>query len=437
MKKNIEKIFNNKFAENTIWLIGQNIYSMLLSLIIGAISARYLGPSNYGLLGYSASIISFFSSVGTLGFDSIMINEIISKPEKKGVTLGTCFGLRFICSGLGYLGTLGMTVILNPDNKLLWLVVALQGISLLIQMYEVFSDWFNAMLLSKYTVIAYICGITGSNLLKVFLLIIKANVIWFAFASSMQVIITAVFVIYFFVKKKDFKISFSLKHGRYLLSNSYHYIIVNLAIILYTQMDKIMIGDFMSEYDVGIYTAAVTIANLWEFIPMAIIKSARPKILEKRNVDYKLYIKRLEILFGIITIMSILVSLGMCIFGKVIIWILYGKDFLESYLSLSILIWATMFAMLGCVRGIWLVAEGYNQYGKYYTILGTVSNLIFNFFAIQKMGIIGAAWGTLLSQVGVCFIFPLFWKKTRVFVKIYIDSLRNLRKNMKDLLCEL
>ena len=96
-----------------------------------------------------------------------------------------------------------------------------------------------------------------------------------------------------------------------------------------------------------------------------------------------------------------------------------------------------MFAMLGCVRGIWLVAEGYNQYGKYYTILGTVSNLIFNFFAIQKMGIIGAAWGTLLSQVGVCFIFPLFWKKTRVFVKIYIDSLRNLRKNMKDLLCEL
>ena len=49
-----------KFISNSGWMMGQQIYSMIISLVVGSLSARYLGPSNYGLINYGASIISFF-----------------------------------------------------------------------------------------------------------------------------------------------------------------------------------------------------------------------------------------------------------------------------------------------------------------------------------------------------------------------------------------
>ena len=54
MKQNEGSKKNEKlsFISNTSWMMAQQIYSMILSLVVGSLSARYLGPSNYGLLSY-------------------------------------------------------------------------------------------------------------------------------------------------------------------------------------------------------------------------------------------------------------------------------------------------------------------------------------------------------------------------------------------------
>ena len=59
MKQNEGSKKNEKlsFISNTSWMMAQQIYSMILSLVVGSLSARYLGPSNYGLLSYGSSLI--------------------------------------------------------------------------------------------------------------------------------------------------------------------------------------------------------------------------------------------------------------------------------------------------------------------------------------------------------------------------------------------
>lgn len=427
------KIIENRFVKNTGWLIAQNIYTMLLSLIIGAVSARYLGPSNFGLLGYASSLISLFSVICTLGFDSILINELVTSPSQVGEILGTCFLMRLIASIIGYIGLIGMVIGMN-NSQLLWAIVALQGLSMIAQTYEVFAEWFNSKLMSKYVVFAYVAGLTLTSIFKVVLLIMKASVILFALASALQIIICAVVIIFIFMKQKDFKISFSFACGKKVLSKSHHYIIMSLAIVLYTQMDKVMIGKMLNEYEVGIYTAAVNISSMWEFVPIALINSARPLILGLRHNNYKQYIQKLETLFGAITLLSIIASIMICLFNKLIILILYGNAYLDAGSSLNILIWSTMFAMLGTVRGIWIIAENLNQYGKYYIVLGAIFNLVFNYIAIGIWGIVGAALGTLLTQFCVCFVFPAIWKDTRKFGLIYMNSILHIWKNMRGLL---
>ena len=63
MEKNKESSVLKKFVGNTGWMMFRNIYSMLVSLIVGSLSARFLGPSNYGLLTYGNAIIAFFTTV--------------------------------------------------------------------------------------------------------------------------------------------------------------------------------------------------------------------------------------------------------------------------------------------------------------------------------------------------------------------------------------
>ena len=126
--------------------------------------------------------------------------------------------------------------------------------------------------------------------------------------------------------------------------------------------------------------------------------------------------------------MGLMVGIGIQIFGKYVMLILYGREYMEAVLLLQILIWSTSFAMIGIARGIWGIAEDKNRYAKYYSIIGCTFNLVFNYFAIQVWGMMGAAIGTLLSQIIVSLGAPLFWKETRPFVRLYFDSWKYLKQ---------
>lgn len=83
MKRIWNLLRNNRFVENTNWLIFQNIYSMMLSLVVGALSARYPGSIELWtdwIWNVSGEFIYIHKPAWT---DSILMNEMVCHPEKK------------------------------------------------------------------------------------------------------------------------------------------------------------------------------------------------------------------------------------------------------------------------------------------------------------------------------------------------------------------
>lgn len=433
IKQILYKAIKNKFIGNTGWLLLQNIYSMILSLVIGALSVRYLGPSNYGLIGYGASLVSLVTSVSQLGLSGILMNELLTKPEEKGKTIGTALFMRLMASVIGLVCVLVFVSVIEPGNHVLLVVTALQAFAILCNTYELLNEWFLSELESKVYVIAASVGATVVGGWKILLLFLGASVQWFAASTTIQALVCGGIVFCIFLKKKQFKLEVSLNRARELFGKSKHYIISSLAVTLYTQMDKVMLGKMMGETEVGLYTSAMTIAMLWEFIPQAIINSASAVILEKKTKSYENYIRLFQILMLAVSVMGICVGIGIQILGKYVILFLYGQEYAEAIPILKILIWSTSFAMLGTARGIWNVAEDKNKYVKYYTVIGCIFNLVFNYFGIQAWGMYGAAMGTLLSQLVVSLGAPMLWKETRPFVKLYVGSWKYVR-HLKDVL---
>lgn len=148
--------------------------------------------------------------------------------------------------------------------------------------------------------------------------------------------------------------------------------------------------------------------------------------MKSKEQDCQDYIRRFQQLLLGITLLSLLVSGGFMVCGRPVIFILYGKSYMEAAAPLSILIWSTGAAMIGTARSVWIVAEGYYKYSKYFTLMGALVNFLLNYFAIRAWGITGAAITTLISQIFVAFIAPLLFARTRAFAKIYLASFKQL-----------
>lgn len=422
MRKILNLLRYNRFIGNTNWLLFQNIYSMLLSLVVGALSARYLGPSNYGLIGYGASLVNLFSSVSQLGLDSVLMNEMIVHPENKGKLMGTALCMRLVSSCVSFCCVLILVAILEPGNFVLWIITALQAFAIICRAYELLNEWFLSELRSKYYVIANICGQTVVAVWKILLLALGASVLWFGASTTIQALVCGGIITFIFVKSKNFRLGFSPEIVKQLFGKGKHYVLAGIAVALYTQMDKVMLGKMAGTTEVGLYTAALTIAMLWEFVPQAAINSSRVLILEKKTRNEEEYQEKMHLLFFAISVMGIIVGILVQIFGKLAVSILYGEEYMPAVPVLKLLIWSTTFAMIGVARNIWSVAENKNKYSPNYTICGGIFNLVFNTLTIPVWGIYGAAWSTLGAQIIVALISPLLWKDTRPFVHLYLSS---------------
>lgn len=199
-----------------------------------------------------------------------------------------------------------------------------------------------------------------------------------------------------------------------------------------------MLGKIVSSESVGFYTAAMNIAIMWEFVPQALINTARPAIADLKTKNKSSYEEKYKLLLLAISIMGIIVSVGFMLFGKLIIYILYGKSYAPAIPALWILIWSTSFSMIGTARVIWLVAE--NKYEKYCVMVGAVINVILNALFIPHWGMIGASITTLISQFVVALITPYLFKEIRPFAKLYWDSFKcipQLLKVVKQTFCGL
>ena len=412
-----------KFIGNTSWMMVNRVYSMIISLIVGALSARYLGPSNYGLLNYGTSIISFFTTVSSLGLASTLVVELVQREKERGKILGTALVFRFFVSLFSFIMIYFIVLLLEPGNRQLIVVTMLQAIAVILNTHEVLLYWFQMRLEMQKVTIASMIALTVTAVWRIGLLIKKASVEFFALSNSITALVTCICVILFFYYSKDApKLSYNRKTGINLISSSYHFIISGLAVNLYTQLDRIMLGKTVSTEAVGYYSAAMTIANLWVFVPQAIIDSARPVLTEIKKANDENFLEKFKILLCGINMLGAMVGIAILIFGKVAIWILYGRSYDPAVPALMILVWATNFSMIGTARSIWIVTENKNKYVKYYIFIGAIVNVILNSLLIPIWGINGASIATLISQIVVGIIAPYFFKNTREFCKIYWSS---------------
>lgn len=414
---------NNIELKNFSWLVSGKIIQMILSLAIGLLTARYLGPSNYGLINYSTTYITFFSALCTLGISSVIVKNFTDNPDEVGLTIGTTLLLRIISSFISGFLIIMIVCVVDKGEEMTIIVTMIVCVGLLFQPFDAFNYWFQYKYKAKIIAIVSLVAYTTVALYRIILLIQERDVRWFAFATALDYFVVAILMVIFYKKNNGPKLKVSFAKGKELLSSSYHFILSSLMVAIYGYTDKFMLKQMLNETEVGYYSTATAICAMWVFVLQAVIDAVYPTIMNLYKKDKTAFERKNRQLYAIVFYIAIGVSLIITIFAPLGIRILYGTAYLPATQPLRIVTWYTAFSYLGVARNAWIVCKGKQKYLKYMYVLAAVINIGLNLVMIPIMGTAGAALASLITQVFTSIILPYCIKEMRPNAKMMIDAI--------------
>lgn len=406
-----------KILGNSMWRIGEKILTMIVTVIVTSIVARYLGPENYGMVNYVISLVSLFTAFSTFGMQEILIKDIVKKEDDVNVILGTGFYIRLI-GGIILIALSQITLyILNGNNLLYQILGIIMGTCILFKSFEVIEYYLQSqMQLRVSSSIRFITTIIVA-LSRILIVIWNCGVIGFTFTYLVDAMTAGIlFYIYYRSKITKEKWNFSKEYAKKIFKRCWYVAVAGLLGTIYMRIDQVMLGKMLIDTtENGLYSAAVKIAEMWYFVPTAINASFQPSITEyKKDKSNKEYISQVQKLYDIVAAIGIFFGFAIMIFGGLAVRILYGEQYEGATNVLKISVWAGLFATLGSARVIWLINENLQKYSIFYTVTGAIVNIALNFIMIPKLGAIGAAITTLVSQFVANIIVLLFFKDTRI-----------------------
>jgi polysaccharide transporter, PST family len=400
--KKIGRNFSPEFIKiiaNTFWLMADNILRMGVGLIVGVWVARYLGPSQFGLINYAISIAGMFSVIARAGLDEIIIRDLVRDTASKDEILGTGFAVKLASGSLAFVLSVCTILSIPSKDPSTPLLVSIIALSLVFQSLDTIDLWFQSQVRSKNTVYAKNVAYLTIAAVKILLITQKAPLMAFAIATFAEIALSSInLAIVYRLAGYSFKVwkaSFALAIK--FLHQSWPNILTGLSITVYMRIDQIMLGNMVGNDAVGNYAVGVRLAEIWYFIPGAIVSSIAPKIFQSKQESQELYNDRIQKALNLLVMIMYTISIGITCFSKPIITTLYGASYTSSSTILAIYVWSGVFVSLGLIRNTWVTTEGLFKFGSVTTFIGSAINVILNLILIPRYASVGAAMATVIS----------------------------------------
>ena len=403
-----------KYFFNTVWIFSEYALRMMINLLVGVWVARYLGPTSFGIFSYSLAIAAIFTSITKFGLDEVLIRNLLLEQNKILVYLGTAFWVRVIGS-VGLLLILIVGVINSSNDYLTKIYILIIASGAIFQSFEVIDFYFQSQAISKFTSISKFAQLLISSAIKIYLILNKADLIWFVLVVLFDQITLAMALIYVYHKQKMkiFFNKFNIEIAINLLKDGWPQIISGIAIITYIRIDQILVNYYLGSEETGIYSVAIRLSEVWYVIPVLLTQSLFPSLVNSKKNNQEIYNSRLMQLYTFLAVITTFIALTTALMGKWIVVHIYGNAYEGASNVLILHIWGGIFVALGVVGSKVLINENKQYLLIYRAISGAFINIALSIYLIPKYGIIGAAYATLISIIFSSYILDYFGKKTR------------------------
>ncbi len=403
-----------KLFSNTLILGIGTFSSKVLTILLMPLYTSFLTNGEYGIVDLLVQAANLLIPVVSLGMNTAVLRFGMDGETDNRTVLSTGLAVDLIGFGIFLLFAPFIAMIPQFRTYTVWIYIFVFTSML----HYLFAYFVKTLQKVRLFAICSVVGTAITLLLDVlFLAVLKIGVVGYMLAIILSDAVCTLLLflfakIYRYIRPKHIKREITramLKYSVPLIPTTALWWVTDVS-------DRYMVAWIIDEAANGLYAVSYKIPNLLILISGIFMDAWQMSVLtEKSRLERQKFFTNI---FSMYQSLIFVCGSLLIVFAKVITRILVADSFYASWQYMPTLVLATGLSCFVTFLGTIYVVEKQSKLTLRDTLLGTVFNVIGNFFLIRWMGVQGAAVSTALSYA---LVFGIRSVKTRRFIPIEWD----------------
>jgi O-antigen/teichoic acid export membrane protein len=394
-------------AKNTGILLVSQVITWALTLLMTVFLPRYLGAGIVGKLHLANSIWAIVSMLAGFGMDTLMTKEIARAPQRLSELLGTNLILRSLLYVLGAVVTAAYVHFAGyPADTIS--IIAITGLAMLV-FGAISGAEASLMGLEKADVLS-VGKVAGKLILTVLTLgalFLDMGVLVIASVALVSASLQLFYLLSTIHKIQPFRLQINWRLGIWMLQAGFPYLLVGGLVVIYQQVDVILLSLLANESSIGWYGTAEQLFGTLLFIPTAFITAVFPVLSRLFTSDPQALVKIAQKSASFLLLLSMPIGLGMIAIAEPFVVLLFGPEFAPTGQVLMVLGIVLVFTYQNTLISYYLISTDRQQQWVWVMAVATLVTIPLDLFlipwcqAVFNNGAIGGAAAFFITELGM------------------------------------
>lgn len=409
----LKNLIKNKSIENGIWLYIFQFFNLIVPFLTLPYITRTLGEGYYGIFSSALNFITYFNVLVAYGFDLIGAKKVslITDKKEQHKLYTHIFFIKIILMifSFVFMSIICLFFHLPVENYFLMLILFMIVIGSVLQQVWLFQ---GLQKMKVITILNVIFKVISTVLIFVFIKN-QSHLLLYAFlyASTFLIVGIACFII----SIVNLKITFTkieVAEIKENLKDALPTFFTSFAGTLYTGIGITVLTLFHDSNIVGGYSAILKIPTIFISLFTPFLQALFPFISKQYNQSKKEGINTLKRMIKILMPIVLLTTIILIVFSKQIVKIIFGDEYIKSYMILIPLgIWM-FFGVLNNFLGIQgLVASGNQKHYGQAFLIGVIVIIILSFLLGYFYESMGVALAILFAEIILTFTCLYYFRR--------------------------
>lgn len=379
--------------------MAEKIASLILIVVTTGITAKALGPANFGILSYAQSFNGLISGVAALGIGDLVISIYQKNRSQVADIIGCGILLRAIAGTICVVTSPFWIQLISINHNQAQVMSVLALISLL-QAPLIAEQILSANYKLKAIILVRICNRLAASAALITCSAYKCDTIWFAWVYAGESFLTASCFIFTAYKLEiiPWKLTASRHRILSIWGAAWPLAVSALFVGIYFRIEQLILVRYASATEIGSYYAAMKLFSIHAVILSAFHISIMPT-LSKSHLDHIQFKESVADAMILASGIGWSIAFAIAIGSRLIIPVLFGREYSNAATICSIMAIGIPFLFTGMVRHQFFVISGKTKLHTIFATIGIACNLGLGLILAKRFGATGVATASLLSSI--------------------------------------
>jgi len=393
----------SKFIENSYFSILGNIINLGISVLSGMIIAKTLGPEGKGAYFLVTQVATIGAVFFSLGFGPSILyylkKERITKNE--AISIGIFYSV-FVILMLSILLFLFKSTLIELFNDSITDQMLLFAFLLIIA--NILVNFFGYIIMDNdigvkiWSFVGIIVNVVYILLLFFLVYEMSSGVIGAIYALFISVIVKLLISLKYVFSERFSVQLVSSETAIKILTYGLGIFIGNLFLTGVYRIDVFFVNNILSVEELGLYSVSVNLSELLLLVPAAVGIALFPHL---SSLGRKEQLRTMSKVARLSASVSIFASIIIIVFGYPFIIIVFGDEFVQSFIPALFLLPGLIAMTLNFAYSNYMFAIGEPLMSAKIFFIGILLNVVLNILFLKDFGIVGAA---IISSATYCII---------------------------------